>query len=274
MSKSWFPVIDLKACTSCGACIDFCTHGVYEKTKAPYPVVVEPDTCIDHCHGCGNLCPTGAITYADEDTIWTPLQGKAPQSAGCGCGESRACGSETCDCGGMTDEVSFGCTCCGETTDASVKNIVVDFLYLDLDTCGRCMGADAVLDAATDDLKDILRQLGYTLTVNKVNIQTADMAEQYRFVSSPTIRVNGADICADVTENACQDCGDICGCDTTCRVFTYAGKPYDSPPKAMIMDGIMRAVYASAAVKDQTLYVLPENLKNFFAGALVRNEKS
>ena len=38
-----------------------CTHGVYNKAKAPTPVVVNPDGCVDHCHGCDNLCPLFVI---------------------------------------------------------------------------------------------------------------------------------------------------------------------------------------------------------------------
>jgi ferredoxin len=30
------------------------------------------ENCVDHCHGCGNKCPVGAITYVGEDTGWTP----------------------------------------------------------------------------------------------------------------------------------------------------------------------------------------------------------
>ena len=68
MAKKWYPVIDILTCMECGSCVNKCSHGVYDKEKAPVPVVVNPDGCVDHCHGCGNLCPQGAITarpYAD-----------------------------------------------------------------------------------------------------------------------------------------------------------------------------------------------------------------
>ena len=38
------------------------------KKIAPSPIVSNPDGCIDHCHGCGNKCPVGAITYVGDDT--------------------------------------------------------------------------------------------------------------------------------------------------------------------------------------------------------------
>ena len=59
MAKNWYPVIDKLACADCGACIAKCAQGVYDKSKSPVPVVVNPDNCVDHCHGCGNLCPVG-----------------------------------------------------------------------------------------------------------------------------------------------------------------------------------------------------------------------
>ena len=75
MAKRWYPVIDYSACMDCGTCVGFCKHGVYDPQKAPSPVVIDPEGCIDHCHGCGNKCPAGAITYVGDDTGWIPLNG-------------------------------------------------------------------------------------------------------------------------------------------------------------------------------------------------------
>jgi hypothetical protein len=48
-------------------------------------------------------------------------------------------------------------------------------------------------------------------------------------------------------------------------VFTYEGKDYEQPPTAMIVDGILRALYGKVA-KNDAHYVLPENLEKFFSG--------
>ncbi len=72
MAKTWYPVIDYVVCAECGDCIVKCKNGVYNKEKAPSPVIDSPLNCIDHCHGCGNACPVGAISYVGEDTDWTP----------------------------------------------------------------------------------------------------------------------------------------------------------------------------------------------------------
>ena len=88
MSKKWYPVIDYSACAECGSCVEMCPHGVYDKSKAPTPVVVFPEGCIESCKGCGNSCPSGAIAYVG-DTGET-------KEAGCGC--EGGCGCD-CNCG-------------------------------------------------------------------------------------------------------------------------------------------------------------------------------
>ena len=83
MAKTWYPVIDYSLCTECGTCVAKCSHGVYDANKAPTPNVINPVGCVDHCHGCGNRCPVGAITYVGEDTGWTPPNGMPAVSEGC-----------------------------------------------------------------------------------------------------------------------------------------------------------------------------------------------
>ncbi|MHB1314230.1 MAG: ATP-binding protein [Christensenellales bacterium] len=81
MSKKWYPVIDYTECAECGACVDMCRHGVYDKAKAPTPVVVFPDGCIEGCKGCGSQCPAGAIQYV----------GDTASEGGCGCECAGGC---------------------------------------------------------------------------------------------------------------------------------------------------------------------------------------
>jgi NAD-dependent dihydropyrimidine dehydrogenase PreA subunit len=96
MSKTWYPVIDYERCAECGACTEKCSHGVYNLQKAPAPVVVNPEGCVQGCHGCGSICPNGAITYIGENTDWVPPHGKPIEKApdcDCGCESSCDCGS-------------------------------------------------------------------------------------------------------------------------------------------------------------------------------------
>ncbi len=245
MAKKWYPVIDYLTCAECGACIKKCPHGVYEAEKAPTPVVTNPDGCVDHCHGCGNLCPQGAITYVGEDTGWVPPNGKEQESEDC------------CSCG------------CDADSD---KKVFVEYLYLDLQTCDRCLGTEKVLDEVLSTLSPVLNLAGYEMEYKKIEIATAELAEKYQFLSSPTIRVNGRDVCDSVAENSCACCSDISGTDVDCRVFEYKGETYEVAPKEMLADATLHAVFGDANSGCFCgRYKLPENLKNFFAGKATKS---
>ncbi|KEJ93513.1 DUF2703 domain-containing protein [Synergistes jonesii] len=151
------------------------------------------------------------------------------------------------------------------------KEVVIDYLYLDLQTCDRCIGTDKVLEGVIAEITPTLELAGLSVTYRKTEIKTAHMAEQFRFLSSPTIRVNGVDICRTVNESSCACCGEISGTDVDCRVFEYEGQSYEVPPKAMLAEAIMRCVF-SPEEKISDCYSLPKNLKTFFDGK--RNKKS
>ena len=98
-------------------------------------------------------------------------------------------------------------------------------------------------------------------------MKTAEIAIQHQFVSSPTIRVNGQDICKSVAENSCGCCSEISSTDVECRVFEYNGKTYDIPPKEMLAECVLQRVFSlSDGESSCDRYELPENLKNFFDG--------
>lgn len=65
MSKKWYPVIDVVKCIECGACVNKCSHGVYEKNTNT-PKVIFPEGCVDGCTGCKKLCPVDAISYIGD----------------------------------------------------------------------------------------------------------------------------------------------------------------------------------------------------------------
>lgn len=117
------------------------------------------------------------------------------------------------------------CSCgCGTT---SKKKVVVEYLYLDIETCGRCIGTDNILDEVMITLTPTLNIAGFEVEYNKIEMNTAEVAKQYKFLSSPTIRVNSQDICQSVEENSCGCCSDISGTDVNCRVFEYNGQTYE-----------------------------------------------
>ena len=165
-------------------------------------------------------------------------------------------------CNAVKDE---GCCSCNS------KKVLVEYLYLDLKTCDRCIGTDAVLEGVLKEINPALSCAGYEVEFKKMEISSKEMAEKYRFLSSPTIRVNGMDICESVAENSCGCCSDISGTDVECRVFEFEGEDYEVPPKEMLATSILRAVFTPKEECCCVDYVLPENLDSFFKGKNNKN---
>lgn len=101
-------------------------------------------------------------------------------------------------------------------------------------------------------------------------VASEEQARRLRFVSSPTIRVNGSDIAFELLESSCgsDPCTDGCGGHVDCRVWVYRGQEYTKAPVGLIVDAVLREVYAprAPAVDGTEPYELPENLERFFAG--------
>ena len=149
----------------------------------------------------------------------------------------------------------------------SKQKITIDFLYLDLSVCERCQGTESSLDQALEEVSGVLKSAGFDVVVNKINVISEELALRTHFVSSPTIRVNGRDIASELKESCCEECGDLCGDSVECRVWVYEGKEYTEPPKAMIVNAILKEVYGgNQEDSPEGEYVLPENLKTFFDG--------
>jgi hypothetical protein len=106
---------------------------------------------------------------------------------------------------------------------------------------------------------------GYSVELRKIEMNSPEIAEKYRFVSSPTIRVSGRDIGGTVRENGCGCCSEISGADVDCRVFEYDGENFEVPPKEMLAQGILKAIF-DASSAEQNEYELPKNLKTFYEG--------
>lgn len=168
----------------------------------------------------------------------------------------------------MTGCCSGSSECCGNTDEIKLirNQIVIDFLYLDLNVCTRCQGAESILDEAIKDIAKVLEATGTDLKVNKINVNTSDLAVKHQFLSSPTIRVNGHDIQLDYKESKCESCGELCGDVVDCRVWIYQGQEFTIPPKAMIIEGILKVIYGGnleAGVAEAD-YTIPENLRHFY----------
>lgn len=160
------------------------------------------------------------------------------------------------------------CSCSGSCSEESTKKVLIEYLYLDLNTCNRCIGTDKVLDEVMMTITPALQLAGYNVEYTKVEMETEEIAAKYKFLSSPTIRVNGQDICSSVRENSCGCCGEISGADVDCRLFEYNGHAYEVPPKEMLANDIFCSIFGvnKDASSFESKYELPENLKVFFKG--------
>jgi hypothetical protein len=178
----------------------------------------------------------------------------------------------------MNENNLGGCSCapgcCGRIPDKTVnkRQITIDFLYLDLSVCTRCQDTNAVLDEALAEVSNVLQATGAEVVLNKINVNSEELAIAYKFKSSPTIHINGHDIQMEAKESLCESCGDLCGDEVDCRVWFYQGKEYTVPPKGMIIEAILKEVYGENRGHNDTEqgYVVPENLKRFYS-AMERN---
>ncbi len=161
--------------------------------------------------------------------------------------------------------------CQGDCTDTGCcapkkpKPVIIDYLYLDLDTCDRCQDTLSALDEAIKDLSLVMNSAGLYIEVRKTLIDTRQKAIEHKLLCSPTIRINGVDIDGDIRETSCGCCSDICGDDVDCRVWTYEGEQYTAAPKKLLMNAILKAIYAEQAKPDEREYELPDNLNKFFS---------
>ena len=148
--------------------------------------------------------------------------------------------------------------------DHQYRQLIIDFLHLDMSTCKRHIATEDALDGALAALAPAFHVLRIVPNVNRVIIDTREQAEQYRLMSSPTIRVDGVDVCPELKETHCGDCSDLSGGPTNCRVFVYQGQDYEQPTAGMITDGILRILYGQQTVKEPASYVMPDNLVDYF----------
>ncbi|MFC7026461.1 DUF2703 domain-containing protein [Halomicroarcula sp. GCM10025710] len=124
------------------------------------------------------------------------------------------------------------------------RTVTVDFLYLDNESCERCMGTEDALQAALERIESIFESLNVGITVRDIHVSTLDAAEATQLAVSPTIRINGRDIQPDYIENTCDSCGDLCACegDVDCRLWRYRGKEHSTAPIGLIVESLVQAI--------------------------------
>jgi hypothetical protein len=124
------------------------------------------------------------------------------------------------------------------------RTVTVDFLYLDNESCTRCMGTEDALETALERIEPVLHALDVGIVVRDIHVSTLEAAEATELAVSPTIRIDGKDIQPDYIENACESCGDLCECegDVDCRLWRYRGEEYSTAPVELLVEALVQAV--------------------------------
>jgi len=157
------------------------------------------------------------------------------------------------------------------------RELPIDFLFLDLDTCTRCRATDATLLEAVELTRPALEAVGVSVTVTKTLVASEAQARALGFVSSPTIRIGGVDIAGELVESACDSCSDACPCEggVDCRDWLYRGERSTEPPVGLIVEAIMRRAVGAppdeAHMPGPPPVEVPLNLRGYFAARAVES---
>ncbi len=168
--------------------------------------------------------------------------------------------------------------CCeknaGTTNNLAGKTLKVGFLFLDESVCEPCGGTSKAIVEAVEMLVKPLKSMCIDLQVEKIHVADKEIAIAEKFLSSPTIRVNGKDIDPARTEDDCPTCGTLAGDATSvsCRTWHWRDEVYQAAPIGKVVEEIMAAALYSPDNEDcdcndnkeASDFELPDNLKNFF----------
>ena len=67
----WFPTVALDLCDGCGACLKFCSSGVYQALPDGKAIVADPFRCEVGCSMCAGACPPHAISFPPRTILET-----------------------------------------------------------------------------------------------------------------------------------------------------------------------------------------------------------
>ena len=79
-------------------------------------------------------------------------------------------GKNICDCQELDERVIRKCCLANNKNKDSQerKRLLIEFMYIDLQVCVRCMGTDTVLQEAIAEVANVLKAAGYEIEVRKI----------------------------------------------------------------------------------------------------------
>ena len=123
---------------------------------------------------------------------------------------------------------------------SDAPDVLVELFVLDQERCGPCRSAIGELRLAATLLEDGLAGSAIRVASRVVQLTDADEARRLGVVSSPTVRVDGADIVLEVDEEECATCSAIARTPVSCRTYEWEGARHDHPPAALVVDAVRR----------------------------------
>lgn len=149
------------------------------------------------------------------------------------------------------------------------ETLDIQLLYLDNESCSRCLQTEGNLDVAATIVRGVMELLGIELRIERVLVEDRQLAHEVQLRTSPTIRINGSDIGGELEQNACSDCSNLASQPICCRTWKWRGRTTNYAPIGLIVEEMLKALFAqgesASAVAEG--FQLPDNLERFFADA-------
>lgn len=173
----------------------------------------------------------------------------------------------------MSELCKNNCGCSGKTetapeTKETKRQIKIEFLYLDLDECDPCRDSETNVTDALEEIANVLRATGVEIILERIHVESLEQALALGFKTSPTILINGKDLQLNFEEAYCQSCSELSGTETNCRVWDFHGAKYESLPKALLIEAVLKAIFGTKQAQQENQTAGSEsflkNLKGFF----------
>jgi hypothetical protein len=132
-------------------------------------------------------------------------------------------------------EITMAQTSTGESPTLNVTFLEVDMSSVGELGCRECDSTRQRLDAAIKVIEPVFRELGIEIQVKRELVKTAQQAQALNFQASPTIQVEGHNLAPEHQADGS-------------RIWTWRGERTTNPPKAMIIDTLLRGYVQSTPV--------------------------
>lgn len=89
---------------------------------------------------------------------------------------------------------------------------------------------------ALGEIKEALEELGFSAEVEVILVDNPEKAQAYKFLGSPTIKINGLDLEAGRGDRPVAPTATENFSLSACRTYIYEGSLYHYPPKEMLLE--------------------------------------